>query len=211
MSEIKKPTADELKTILANHRVWLVSRWTDAPKGARADLSSANLDGADLRRADLRSADLRSANLRSANLYGADLSSANLRSANLYGANLDGANLTNAVLPPLLIVPEEGSFIGWKKVISKGEYAVLKLEIPAEAMRVNSTGRKCRASKVRVLAAFNVDGSPTTATTFTSTHDRDFGYQVGEVAEVPDANPDFREECTRGIHFFITRKEAEEY
>ncbi|AMV25466.1 Serine/threonine-protein kinase B [Gemmata sp. SH-PL17] len=97
--EVLKPTAEQLATILADHKKCL--RGEDG--GKKADLSSANLRGADLRGADLSSADLSSANLRSANLYGADLSSAdlssaNLRSANLYGADLSSADLSSANL-----------------------------------------------------------------------------------------------------------------
>ncbi|QDP66959.1 MAG: hypothetical protein Unbinned3138contig1000_1 [Prokaryotic dsDNA virus sp.] len=60
--------ADELKTILAGHVLWLRGEG-----GARANLSGANLSGA---------------NLSGANLSGANLSGADLSGANLFGANL---------------------------------------------------------------------------------------------------------------------------
>jgi uncharacterized protein YjbI with pentapeptide repeats len=87
-------TAEELKTILAEHSKWL----SDPATGARANLRGADLHDADLRESDLRGADLSDAHLSGANLYGADLRGANLSEANLYGANLRGANLYGADL-----------------------------------------------------------------------------------------------------------------
>ena len=169
-----------------------------AVKGG-AVLSGADLSGADLSGADLSGANLRSADLRSADLSGADLSGANLRSADLRSADLRSADLTNTILPPFLIVPETGAFDAFKK-ISTG---VLKIRIPAKAQRVNAIGsRKCRASFVKVLEG--PEGvSPTHYTKLT--------YRVGETVIADSFNPDIREECTNGIHFFITHKEAEEW
>ena len=57
------------------------------------------------------------------------------------GANLDGANLRGAYLSKenvnkikslRQIIPEEGSFIAWKKI---GEECVAKIEIPVKAKR----------------------------------------------------------------------------
>ena len=38
----------------------------------------------------------------------------------------------------------------------------------------------------------------------------DFKYTLGEIAKA-DLDTDIRIECTSGIHFFMTRKEAEEW
>jgi hypothetical protein len=186
-----------------------------------ADLRSADLSGADLRSADLRSANLRSADLSSANLRSADLSSANLRGANLSGANLRGANLSGAnldkiILPAFQIVPEEGTFVAWKKVLSDdddNDFVVLRLQIPEDAKRVSTpTERKCRADKVLVLAAYGQNGAEiTNEAVFYSNKDSNFTYRVGEIAEADQFNDDIREVCTYGLHFFLTRKEAEEY
>ena len=126
---------------------------------------------------------------------------ADLTSANLYGADLTSANLGHRS-----IVPECGAFIGWKRVCG----AVLKLEILADAGRTSSyVGRKCRASAVKVLEAFP-DAGQAPLERWHSKHDASFTYAVGDVATAPlDADP--RVECTTGIHFFLTRKEAEEY
>jgi len=73
--------------------------------------------------------------------------------------------------------------------------------IPDDARRTASiVGRKCRAEYAIVL-----DGNGR------STYDSQMSYIVGEKV-VPDAyDPDIRVECTSGIHFFLTREEAEAY
>ena len=163
-----------------------------------ACLSGAKLSGANLHYATLSGADLRYACLERANLIGANLERANLDSANLSGAYLDGAYLDGANLPHFQICPEKGFFRAFKKISS----GVIEIEIEASAKRTSSlVGRKCRASKVRVVSG--EDGH--------SNHCRSFKYKVGCVVEVVDFDDDIRVECTRGIHFFMTRREAEEY
>ena len=167
-----------------------------------ASLSGADLSGANLRDAYLRSAYLRSANLRSANLCGANLCGASLSGASLHAADLRDASLSGADLPSFSIIPEEGAFIGWKKLKDEG---IAKLEIPAEAKRTSTLiGRKNRAEFVRVLELFGADQG-------VSLHNDSIVYRVGEIVKPDSYDDDIRLECTNGIHFFITRKEAEEY
>ncbi len=188
----------DLKGVLEKHRKWIYG----GVDGERAILEGANLEGAilygtNLEGASLEWASLKGANLEWANLYGANLEWANLEGANLYGAKLKGANLKGANLPHFRICPEEGNFIAWKKV----QGGVLKLLIPAEAKRTSSlVGRKCRAEFVKVL-----EGSGT------SRHDNKTEYRVGLTVYPDKYDDDIRVECTSGIHFFMTRKEAEEY
>jgi hypothetical protein len=172
-----------------------------------ADLEGANLRGADLRGANLRGANLRGANLEGANLRGADLRGANLRGANLEGANLRGANLIGAknlsklTTAQLSIVPQSGAFEGWAKCT----YGVLvRLRIPAEAKRSNSTGRKCRAEFVEVLEVIDAEAG-------INQHDSKTAYRNGETVRCNEWCEDRWQECAGGIHFFITREEAESY
>ena len=190
-----------------------------------ADLRSADLSGADLRSADLRSANLRGAhlltadgelqvenlsgaNLRGANLSGANLSGANLQDANLRGANLSGANLSGAEHisdrsnAETSIVPETGGFQGWKVCRNN---VVVRLRIPAKALRSNATGRKCRASEALVLEVIGADVA-------VSSYDATFTYQRGQIVKPREAFDTNRwSECGSGIHFFLTRYEAEHY
>lgn len=146
------------------------------------------------------------AKLTEANLTEAKLVRANLYEANLTGANLGGAYLTGATLPPFQIVPEVGQFRAFKKVQGN---VVLEILIPRSAQRTSTlVGRKCRASKVKVVG---VARGTTTETVFRSHHDESFTYTVGKWASVPDYDGDIRVECTRGIHFFLTLDEAKNY
>ena len=186
-----------------------------------ADLRYADLSDADLRYAKLRDADLRYAKLRDADLYGADLCGANLCGANLYGANLSDVNLSDAncvklSLAKISILPDEGDIIGWKKAWTDNEMpptpVIVKLLIPADAQRSNATGRKCRASKARVLDLQDKQGNSLPSdTTAYSSYDTDFTYKKGETVHVEDFDTNRWNECAPGIHFFITRIEAAEY
>ena len=196
-----------------------------------ADLRGADLRGADLRGADLRGANLWSANLRSADLSYADLSGANLNRADLNGADLRGVNLSGADLSQAnlsganhvklsiaktSILPDEGDIIGWKKAYVDDTMpprpVIVKLLIPADAQRSNATGRKCRASTVRVLDLQDKQGNSLPPdTTAYSSYDPGFIYQKGETVHVEDFDTNRWDECAPGIHFFITRIEAIEY
>ena len=174
-----------------------------------ADLSGANLSVADLSGADLSVANLRWANLSVADLSGANLSGADLRGANLSGADLSGANLSGAKNISFPIsCPEEGEFIGFKK--AKGGY-IVKLKITEDAKRCSASGRKCRCSKALVLSITKTDGTDDGTTEIASIYDKTFIYRVGEIVEVAEFCENRWNECAPGIHFFITRKEAERY
>ena len=171
-----------------------------------ADMHGANLYDADLRYADLSDADLRDAYLSCACLYGADLSDADLRDANYVQLSIAKTS----------ILPEEGDIIGWKKAYVDGtmlpKSVVVKLLIPADAQRSNGTGRKCRASKARVLDLQDKQGNSLPPdTTAYSGHDTDFTYKKGETIHVEDFDTNRWKECAPGIHFFITRIEAVKY
>ena len=193
---MKKYTKTELKNILAKHEKWL----RDEPDGVRAYLSGANLSRADLS----------GANLSGAYLSGANLSYANLSRADLSGADLSGAKveieLLNKFFP--LCCPDSGSFIGWKKC--RGN-AIVKLEICEDAKRSSAYGRKCRCSAAKVLEIQTEDGARSESDAALSWHDSSFVYRVGEIVSVPDFDEDRRNECSTGIHFFITRQEAVDY
>lgn len=176
-----------------------------------ADLYGANLGWANLYEAHISRADLRRANLRGANLSGANLSGADLRGANLDGANLSGAKNIN--IP--LACPEKGSFIGFKKAKciydARPKDIIVELEITENAIRFSSTGRKCRCSEARVLSITNLDGTPADILEAFSAYDENFVYKVGDIVKVDNFDKNRWNECSTGIHFFITRQEAVDY
>ena len=198
---------EELKTILDSHAARLSGNGADL-RGADlrgADLRGADLYCANLRGADLYCADLYCANLRGANLRGANLYCANLYCADLYGADLRGAKAIPAyIAASLTACPEEGAVIGWKKGSNQ---TLVKLSIPAEARRSSATTRQCRAEYADVVAIYDAYGRPICE----AYSDRGGHYVVGERV-FPDSWDENRwNECSHGIHFFITRKEAEDY
>jgi hypothetical protein len=196
---VRTISADELKDILAKHLAWLRGEIGGTRANlSRAYLSEANLSEADLSRADLSRADLTRANLSEANLSGAYLSE----------ANLSRADLSEATLGARSIVPPSGAFEAWKK-LSDGHVA--HLLIPADAKRMSSlVGRKCRASKAKVLAIYTPEGKKTRKKVG-GIHDESFTYRAGQTVTPDEYNDDIRIECSNGIHFFLTREEAAEY
>jgi hypothetical protein len=192
---------------------------------SRADLSGADLSGANLSRANLYGADLSRADLSGANLSRADLSGANLSRANLYGANLSGADLSGADLSradlsradlsradlsgaknaelaiAMTRIVGEGTLIGWKKCQNN---VIVKLRIPEDAKRSHAFGRKCRAEFVDVLEVIGAEVG-------ISMHDEETKYCAGQRVTPDKFDENWMDECSSGIHFFITKLEAENY
>ena len=171
-----------------------------------SDLSDANLRGAYLSGADLSVAYLSGADLSDAYLHGADLSGADLRNAELSCANLSNvkADHTTAMFFPQC---PDGEFVGYKKAGGK----IVKLLIPEDAKRSSATTLKCRCSKAKVLEIQEIDGSPSEVKEVRSNFDNDFIYRVGETVFVEDFDDNRWNECTTGIHFFISRDTAVSY
>ena len=181
---MRKVSAEELKEICLNHIKWLKNE----EGGEKANLSDSDLRGSNLRDSDLRGSDLRSSNLRGSNLRGSDLSGSK------------NSQLAQAVT---YIVPE-GSIIGWKKIKCTTGTAIAKLRIPEESKRSNATGRKCRAEWAIVLEVIGAENG-------WASRSSNFLYEVGKEVR-PDKWDDNRwDECSNGIHFFITKEEAEAY
>jgi hypothetical protein len=81
---------------------------------------------------------------------------------------------------------------------------VVKLRIPEEAKRNHAFGRKCRAEYADVLEVIGADVG-------ISKRDGKTEYRAG-ARVTPDAfDENWQVECSSGVHFFITRAEAEAY
>jgi hypothetical protein len=192
---------------------------TEAVK-SRANLTRANLAGAYLAGANLAGAYLADANLADANLAGAYLAGAYLADANLAGANLAGANLERAYLEGAYLaranlegakgaslaiaqtrILPEGDIIGWKKL---ADGKVAKLKIPTDSKRSHAFGRKCRAEFAVVLEISKGKSG-------VSMRDSEFKYTVGDTVRCDKWDANWQEECSGGIHFFITEEEAKAY
>lgn len=125
------------------------------------------------------------ANLSYANLRGANLSYAELREADLIGARL-----------PHFQVPD-GDLIVYKKL---NDHSIATLLIPSHAKRTGSlVGRKCRADMAIVLEGNGGTGG----------YRIGISYQTGQEVYPDKYDDDIRVECTHGIHFYLTKQEAE--
>jgi len=191
-----------------------------------ANLSGANLEGVDFTQADLTGANLCGANLKGADFAQADLTGANLGGANLrnaylilaylQGANFIGADIKSAKFSEYRCCPPIGAFHGWKyvrkayhpSIIHRSyrtmkKWAVIELEIPADAKRTSClASRQCRASKVRVVSGSGY--SPVMV------GKKRIHYLQGLTIRADSWDSDIRTNYAHGIHFYMTKKEAEE-
>ena len=164
-----------------------------------AIMSYATMSGANMIYADLSYANVCGADLSDANMSGTNMSGANMRGANMRGANLCGANMCDADRLRKGIKLSE-PIIGWKKCQNK---VLVKLEIPRGAIVFSINNNECRTDKAKVLEIIGGDRAY-------SKH-KFFSYYVGDIIEVFNFNCEYNVECAEGIHFFRTRKEAEDY
>jgi hypothetical protein len=129
-----------------------------------------------------------------------------LREADLRGADLREANLYEADLRDRKIVPSSGSFFAWKK---GGNGEIIKIKIPSWARRTSCLiNRKCRAEFV-VTLEITKEGKPVLECC--GGYDQNTTYRVGKCTAPDKYDPDERVDCSHGIHFFLTRKEAEKW
>lgn len=138
--------------------------------------------------------------------WGVDIQEANLLGANLLGVDFRGADLREAKIDDIIaarlsILQDEGDIVGWKKCQNN---VIVKLLIRDGTPRSNSTGRSCRAKEATVLQVFG-------AKCGYSNYNSNFIYETGKTVECEHWDEDRWNECSGGIHFFITRVEAEEY
>ncbi len=186
--------------------IQIKNRWTDniIHEGDYVSileaLSGAIKSGANLKGANLEGAYLEGAYLKGAYLEGAYLKGAYLKGAYLKGANLEGAKDADLLIARTRILPE-GDIFGYKKCRNN---IIVKLKIPVDAKRSHAFGRKCRAEFADVVEIYG-------AAEAVSTHDGKTLYKEG-IRVFPDKwCENWQEECSSGIHFFITKIEAENY
>jgi hypothetical protein len=146
----------------------------------------------------------------------------------ILNSDLSGMTINNSILTirqctnihVAQIVPEVGTFIGWKKAYIKGlGYGIVKLQIPATAKR-SSFGRKCRCDRAKVLEIYGYKykyGIKNEAVkkkvyvdSAVSNFDPEFVYTVGKFVRVKDFDEECNE-CSEGIHFFLSEQEAIDY
>lgn len=197
----------------------------------RCNFGLAKLSGAEFVDTKIFDCDFFGANLYSARFIGANIGYTNFKNAQINDRtcfnDVVARHLKDMPYIPM-VCPEEGEFVAWKAVCAS-TYAstsdlfkdvhhtpiLVKLLIPADAKRSSGFGRKCRASKAKVLDICNLDGREIKWKFGYRIHSCwhwEFEYEVGKIIEPEEAfNEDRWSECASGIHFFMNRREAIEY
>ena len=201
-------------------------------------LRNANLEYSYCFSTDFAECILENANLDHTTCFGANFRDANFKNISIndvdfrraYLDNITNFNNADGIINIPITCPTEGAFIAWKIV---NEYAtvevtnsgytkkiqnsyLVKLQIPASAKRSSSTSRKCRASKAKVLGIYDLDGKRLKLDHIVNIVEVDdkeveLDYIVGQMV-YPDSFDDNRwNQCSHGIHFFLSRQEAIDY
>lgn len=114
-----------------------------------------------------------------------------------------------------LVCPKDGEFYAYKAVldIDSNSIGIAKLRIPENAKRSSGLGRKCRCSRAEVIDIWARDDKSVHWDMARSSYCPMFLYAVGRFAEPigDEFDEDRWDECSSGIHFFMTEEEAEAY
>ena len=143
------------------------------------------------------------ADLSGADLSDADLTGADLSGADLINSELEYTNLTNTILDEKeqcrkgIVLTEP--MIGYKKARG-GKIITLEIPIGAKVFSINNNKRRTNKTKV-----IDMQGE----TELSSWFNTNFKYHVGDEIEIEDFDERYCVECGEGVHFFLTRKEAE--
>ena len=187
-----------------------------------ADLSNAFLNNADLKEirlehsnlsfAYLINANLQSALFLSVNFCHADIRGTNFYDANLYDVELKNVKYDNTTQYFSLQCPEQGEFVAYKKAYepTSNSPCIVKLLIPADALRSSATTKKCRCNKAKVLSITSLNGEKKYRKAYNN-QDHQFIYKTKKMVKVPDFDKDKWKERAPGIHFFMCRMDAVNY
>ena len=160
----------------------------------------------------MRGANFKRAKMVTASFRYCDMRECNIEDANLFGAVLEYADLTGIISNEgtqwfRLHCPETGAFLAYKKCVND---RMVQLLVPADAKRTSATFPSCRCNKAKVLTIKSFDFKENFDEAW-SLVDENFVYRKGEWVEVENFNEDRWQDSTTGIHFWLTREEAEAY
>lgn len=172
-----------------------------------SSVENALFDGCSMKGANFKNAKMVTASFRYC-----DMRECNIEGADLFGAVLEFANLEGIVSSEetkwfRLRCPEKGAFLGYKKCVND---RMVQLLIPADAKRTSATLPSCRCNKAKVLTIKSFDFQENFDEAW-SLVDENFIYKKGEWVEVKNFNENRWQDSTTGIHFWMSRAEAEAY
>ena len=173
---------------------------------AEASFYNCNFKNACCRGAIFRNTAFYDADLTNVNMYEADFTN-----ADFVRCKLDNIRYDECTCGIALACPEKGSFTAFKKAkLYNDNNCIVELQVPADALRSSATTRKCRVSKAKVVAVYTMDGKSIKQNAY-SIQTRSFVYKIGKIVEVKNFDKNRWNECSTGIHCFITKREAEQY
>lgn len=133
----------------------------------------------------------------------------NFRTANFCKAEISDTKFENCEYNHMTAFfknhcPEEGEFIGYKTV----KDFIIKLIIPEEAKRSSATSGKCRCSFAKVLEIKNIENGENVNSVTNTKFNKETEYIINKYV-YPDSFDENRfNECSNGIHFFMSEYEA---
>lgn len=172
-----------------------------------SSVENALFDGCPMKGANFKNARMVTASFRYCDMRGCNIEDANLFGAVLEFADLEGIVSNEGTQWFRLRCPEEGAFLGYKKCVND---RMVQLLIPADAKRTSATLPSCRCSKAKVLTIKTFDYTQNFDEAW-SLVDENFVYKKGEWVEVKNFNEDRWQDSTTGIHFWMSRAEAQAY
>lgn len=190
-------------------------------KGDIVSISSCNIHSLEITDSFTRRLAIKESDIRFYNFAGSSLRNAIMaENAKGRGMNLAGTDISCSVVDfseydnvyydfrtigYANSCPEEGTFIGYKKL---DDNKIATLLIPKDAKRSSGTSGKCRASKVKVLKIEDKCGKQvqTGESIFYNA-----AYQKGKVIESDGFDENRWNECSNGIHFFMDKTMAKNY
>ena len=188
-----------------------------------ADCTDCNFENADCTECDFIRANLSNAHLENTCFYLSTFKETKLTNAMAYGADFRECDFDDCDLTSIhtdedtagfyLTCPEKGEFTAFKKaeLYGCGERVIVELKVPASARRSSACSRKCRVSKAKVVSITSLDGKKKYTQNAYSMHSSSFVYKIGQTVEVNNFDKNRWNECSTGIHCFITRDEAVHY
>lgn len=217
---------DDIKALLFNVRIL---------NSTISDITGTDIAAYNLYIADSKISNVYITNTKLCDIFVDDPSS--IKNCDFSKANFHDLRITSAVdienvsYPFIRNICGEGDIIGWKKayiyedspyyndnekyiIVQRPKECIVKLLIPSDAKRLSSINGKCRCDKAKVLELYNLssdvplDDECTAKSIFLL---KKIAYKKNEFvyANAFDDNP--MRECSMGIHFFMTREEAEKY
>ena len=169
----------------------------------RVNLTNTRIDSCDMTNAVLCGANLSRAHIVSSNLSGADFKRADAFNASFVSCNME--NISIDYETKFMAPAPEGDLIGWGK---KGVY-IVKMRIPSKAKRSWATSYKLRAEFVETLEIWDGDDQVYAISHRAKDMTPLVRYAVGTLTWADQWDPNRWLECSHGIHFFLSREQAE--